>query len=159
MGRNAWQRFKLGLQNLADLRQELTLHINVIESFVGSLAMAAVGRMEPAIEKMKPAIGRMEPIMQRIFEMLLELLADRDGKCQRAPIAYSDENPATWERLKMELVTKGVPDGFVQANEEDIRSLLDEVATQHSDCHSVMPDESLAIQVCRMLRPVKDLEP
>jgi hypothetical protein len=69
MGRNAWQRFRLGQQNLADLRQKLTLHINVIETFVGSLTMAAVGRMEPAIEKMAPAIERMEPMMQRIFEM------------------------------------------------------------------------------------------
>jgi len=42
------------------------LYINVIKTFVGSLTIATVWRMEPAIKKMEPAIGRMEPAIRKM---------------------------------------------------------------------------------------------
>jgi hypothetical protein len=51
MGRISWSRFQLGQENLAEIRGKLTVQISALNSFMGSLTLGTLGRMEPMLQR------------------------------------------------------------------------------------------------------------
>ncbi|PMD32682.1 hypothetical protein L207DRAFT_571955 [Hyaloscypha variabilis F] len=114
MGRNAWVRVQLGERDLTPLRTRLGLHLNLLNGFVNSLTMAAVGRMEP----MMVEILRILHNSAKGHGLGARSLLDAQSSSGR------DEQ---WGRVEIELQSEGIPLDYVQEHIDDIRTLLDEV--------------------------------
>ncbi|KAH7363838.1 hypothetical protein BKA65DRAFT_532551 [Rhexocercosporidium sp. MPI-PUGE-AT-0058] len=114
MGRNAWMRVRLGERDLTALRSKLSLHLGLIETFVASLTLASVGRMEP----MMVEVLRILRSMARGHGAGASSLLDAQA-CDEV-----DDGRAALER---ELQTEGIPMEFVQDHMDDIMTLVDEV--------------------------------
>jgi hypothetical protein len=121
MGRNAWLRVQLGLKNLSDLRGKLSLHLNAINGFIGSLTLSSLGRMEPAL-------GRIE-------SLLLEFCKE-ERLGHKAPTVLSaheaGDGPA-WKQMKLDLLLGGISKEDLERNEDRIKELLDWVVNNERD--------------------------
>lgn len=110
MGRNAWMRVCLGERDLAALRSKLSLHLGLIETFVASLTMASVGRMEP--------------MMAEVLRILRNMARGHGAGANSLLSAQaSSEMDDGWGVLGRELQSEGIPMGFVQSHMDDIMTL------------------------------------
>jgi len=110
MGRNAWVRVQLGERDLTPLRTRLGLHLNLLNGFVNSLTMAAVGRMEPTMVE----ILRILHNSARGHGLGARSLLDAQASSGR------DEQ---WGRVEIELQSEGISLDYVQEHMDDIRTL------------------------------------
>lgn len=121
MGRNAWLRIQFVSENLANLKGRLSFHLNVINTFVSSLSLSALGRMEPAL-------GR--------IELLLRESVREERKGNKEPTllsAYENNDKASWEKIEMDLAVEGVSKQEFEKNKERIRELLEWVVDHGAD--------------------------
>jgi ankyrin repeat protein len=109
MGRISWSRFQLGQESLTAIREKLTMQISALNAFIGSLAIAALGRMEPMI--------------QRIHDLLDERARGSAAAAQSVLSAASDR-PDAWEFLELDLKTEGIPLEYIQNNRQAIQTAL-----------------------------------
>jgi hypothetical protein len=121
MGKNAWMRMQFGRENLLGLKGRLGFHLNVINAFVGSLSLSALGRMEPAL-------GR--------IEVLLRDSVKEERKGNKVPTvlsAYENNDEVSWERVEMDLALEGVSKQEFEKNKERIKELMAWVVEHGAD--------------------------
>ncbi|TVY62924.1 High osmolarity signaling protein SHO1 [Lachnellula suecica] len=125
MGRNAWLRIQFVGENLKGLRARLAFHLGVVNTFVGSLSLSALGRMEPAL-------GR--------IEMMLRERVREERKGNREPTvlsAYENDDAVSWEKIEMDLALEGVSAQEFEKNRERIRELLAWVVDHGKDLEAL----------------------
>jgi hypothetical protein len=112
MGRNAWKRLRLGLHDLDNLRGKLSVHLTSINTFVGSLALSSLGRVEPAL-------GRIECLL---LEFMKE---ERLGtKVPTVLSAHKEGEGPAWKQMKLDLLLGGISKEDLERNEERIKEFL-----------------------------------
>jgi hypothetical protein len=121
MGRNAWLRIQFVSENLAQLRGRLSFHLNVINAFVGSLSLSALGRMEPAL-------GRIEVMLR---ESVKE--EKRGDKEPTVLSAYENNDAISWEKVERDLALEGVSKQEFEKNKDRIKELLNWVVEHGAD--------------------------
>jgi hypothetical protein len=121
MGRNAWLRIQFVSENLAQLRGRLNFHLNVINAFVGSLSLSALGRMEPAL-------GRIEVMLR---ESVKE--EKRGDKEPTVLSAYENNDATSWEKVERDLALEGVSKQEFEKNKDRIKELLNWVVEHGAD--------------------------
>lgn len=114
MGRNAWLRVRLGQEDLSRLREKLSLHIGLIDQFMNSLTVAAVGRMEP--------------MMEQIYNLLRDSLRDNQGRARTVLSARELDTEETWQPLAFELQAEGIPAEYLEQNRTQIHAMIDAAA-------------------------------
>ncbi|KAL2072820.1 hypothetical protein VTL71DRAFT_12163 [Oculimacula yallundae] len=129
MGRNAWMRARLGERDLQSLRSKLSLHIGLLETFVSSLTLASVGRMEP--------------MMVEVLR-IVQGMARGHGAGANSLVQASDERVDGWDTLEREFQSGGVPIDFVQSHANDIMTLVNEVIDEEmlGDAAEIQPCDS-----------------
>jgi hypothetical protein len=121
MGRNAWLRIQFVSENLANLKGRLSFHLNVINTFVSSLSLSALGRMEPAL-------GRIELLLRE------SVREERKGNKEPTVLsAYENNDKVSWEKIEMGLAVEGVSKQEFEKNKERIRELLEWVVDHGAD--------------------------
>jgi hypothetical protein len=139
-GRSAWHRMRLGSQNLSAVRLKLDFHLSAINTFVGSLALSALGRMEPVL-------GRIESLL---WEYVRE---ERAGhKTPTVLTAHETNDMVSWKQVEMDLLLEGIPREDFERNRERIRELLDWVVSNECDLASlsdIEPDDSVSCIAAR----------
>lgn len=123
MGSSAWLRFSLGQQDLTSLRSNLTLHIALIDQFMGSLTMSSIGRIEDRLDGVEIEMGR-------IFTVLQSLARSNRGKAQSILSAQSSDRQEIWSPLELELRTEGISLEFIRQHRDRIRALVGEVVRE-----------------------------
>lgn len=91
------------------MRGNLTVQISALNTFIGSLAILA--------------LGRMEPMLQKIYGLLDERAKGSVVAAQSVLSVASDRQDA-WERLELDLRTEGIPLEYVQDNHQAIKTVL-----------------------------------
>jgi hypothetical protein len=134
-GRSAWHRMRLGLRNLSELRLKLDFHLSAINTFVGSLALSALGRMEPVL-------GRIESLLRE------SVREERAGhKTPTVLTAHETNDMISWKQVEMDLLLEGIPREDFERNRERIRELLDWVVGNECDLASlsdIEPNDSVS---------------
>ena len=121
MGRNAWMRIQFVNENLSNLRGRLSFHLNVINTFVSSLSLSALGRMEPAL-------GRIELLLRE------SIREERAGNKEPTLMsAYENNDAMSWEKIEMDLALEGVSKMEFEKNKDRIKELLDWVVNHGAD--------------------------
>ncbi|PVH78863.1 hypothetical protein DL98DRAFT_590013 [Cadophora sp. DSE1049] len=131
MGRNAWLRVQLGEQDLAALRTRLSLHLGLIDSFMSSLTMASVGRMEP--------------IMIEVLKILRNVARGHGGgPSTLLGTQVPDAGDDGWGAVERELQSEGIPADFVRSHMDDIKTLVDGVIADEApgSLDDIAPDDS-----------------
>ncbi|KAH6676513.1 hypothetical protein B0J14DRAFT_585698 [Halenospora varia] len=138
MGRSAWRRVKLGSENLNGLRSKLDFHLSVINTFVGSLSLSALGRMEPVL-------GRIETLLRE------SVREERAGhKTPTVLTAHETNDMVSWKQVEMDLLLEGIPREDFERNRERIKELLNWIVSNECDLASlrdVEPDDSVSCVV------------
>jgi hypothetical protein len=139
MGKSAWRRIRLGSENLSELRSKLDFHLSVINMFVGSLTLSALGRMEPVL-------GRIEILCESVRE-------ERAGhKTPTMLTAHETDDMVSWKQAEMDLLLEGIPRKDFERNRERIKELLDWVVRNEYDLASfqdIEPDDSVSCVAAR----------
>ncbi|PVH81003.1 hypothetical protein DL98DRAFT_177524 [Cadophora sp. DSE1049] len=137
MGKNAFMRIRLGIQKLNDLRGKLSLHLTAINTFVASLSLSALGRMEPVL-------GRIECLL---VEFVRE---ERRGQRPRTILSAHDEGGGqSWKQMKLDFMLEGISREDFERNEERIKEILDWVINDGRDLESLAEvdvDDSISQQ-------------
>ncbi|KAE8445220.1 hypothetical protein EG329_013592 [Mollisiaceae sp. DMI_Dod_QoI] len=121
MGRNAWLRIQFVSENLTQLRGRLNFHLNVINAFVGSLSLSALGRMEPAL-------GRIEVMLRESVQ------EERRGDKEPTVLsAYENNDSISWEKVERDLALEGVSKQEFEKNKDRIKELLNWVVEHGAD--------------------------
>ena len=85
------------------------MQISVLNAFMGSLAAAA--------------LGRMEPMLKRIHDILDEQVK-RSMTIAESVLGASEDQDEGWKRLELDLRTEGIPLENIQENRQDIKTVL-----------------------------------
>ncbi|RDW58414.1 hypothetical protein BP5796_12344 [Coleophoma crateriformis] len=134
MGSNAWERFKLGQleqETLAQLKADLVSHMTIMNNFTGAVTMASAIRLEATTERTQNSINKMEPMMREVLILVREMLLQNRGRAQ----SLRSDNPGneeSWDLLKLNLATEGIPQSYTQEHEGEIRTVVDEIAQEES---------------------------
>lgn len=123
MGGSFWKRVQLGDKDLNALRTKLMTHIALINSFMASLTMASVGRMES--------------MMQKVLHVFLSTSRGPNGV--QSLLDAQTSSGGGWERIELELRSEGIPVDYIRSHEDDIRTLMDEVVADQD--LSVLDDD------------------
>jgi len=120
MGKNAWLRARLGLKDLSDLRGKLSVHLNAINTFIGSLTLSALGRMEPVL-------GRIETLLKS------SVREERAGEKEPSVLKVIETNdePA-WRQIKLDLVLGGISQEELEKHEGRVKELLSWISNNES---------------------------
>jgi hypothetical protein len=115
MGYNAWKRVRLGERDLTALRTKLVLHLNLLNGFTTSLAMAS--------------IERMEPLMVEIYKHLRNSargsnLGARGILDAQSSIGLASGENDGWELVEEELERElDIPRLYVQEHRDEIQTI------------------------------------
>ena len=121
MGRNVWLRIQFVNENSSSLRGRLSFHLNVINTFVSSLSLSALGRMEPAL-------GRIELLLRE------SIREERAGNKEPTLLsAYGNNDAVSWEKIEMDLSLEGVSKMEFEKNKDQIKELLEWVVNHGAD--------------------------
>lgn len=121
MGRNVWLRIQFVNGNSSSLRGRLSFHLNVINTFVSSLSLSALGRMEPAL-------GRIELLLRE------SIREERAGNKEPTLLsAYGNNDAVSWEKIEMDLSLEGVSKMEFEKNKDQIKELLEWVVNHGAD--------------------------
>jgi len=135
MGRNAWRRARLGMENLTALRSKFGFHLAVINTFVSSLSLSALGRMEPVL-------GRIECLLRE------SVREERAGhKTPTVLTAHETGDEVSWKQIEMDLLLEGIPREDYERNRDRIRELLKWIVTDENELanlRGVEPDDSIS---------------
>jgi hypothetical protein len=135
MGKNAWLRVRLGLQDLNNLRGKLALHLNAINTFNGSLTLSAVGRMEPVL-------GRIELMLKEFVR------EERAGQKEPTVLkALETDDDIAWKQMKLDLILGGISKEEFEKYEDRIKELVAWVIKNEGDLRGlgeVDVDESVS---------------
>ncbi|RDW56533.1 hypothetical protein BP6252_14123 [Coleophoma cylindrospora] len=140
MGSNAWERFKLGQleqDTMAQLKADLVSHMTIMNSFTGVVTMASAMRLEATTERTQNSINKMEPMMREVLILVREILLQNRGRAQ----SLRSDNPGneeSWDLLKLNLATEGIPQSYTQEHEDEIRTVVDEIAQE--ECMNLQGD-------------------
>lgn len=144
MGRNAWLRMRMGSKNLDGLRSKLDFHLGVINTFVGSLALSALGRMEPVL-------GRIESLLRE------SVREERAGhKTPTVLTAHETNDVVSWKQIEMDLLLEGITREDFEKNKERIRELLNWVVSNECDLanlRDVEPGDSVSCAATTRTNP------
>jgi hypothetical protein len=111
MGRNAWVRIQFVNENLSSLRGRLSFHLNIINSFVSSLSLSALGRMELAL-------GRIELLLRE------SIREERSGNKEPTLLsAYENNDAVSREKIEMDLSLDGVSKMEFETNKDKVSIL------------------------------------
>ncbi|RDL36001.1 uncharacterized protein BP5553_06613 [Venustampulla echinocandica] len=137
MGKKAWRRVQFAGENLGELRGKLNFHLNVINMFVGSLTLSALGRMEPVL-------GQIEVLLRE------SLREERGGyKAQTIVSAHETNDPVSWEQIERDLILEGIGKEDFDKNKVRIKELLNWVVNNEADLRELQEvdaDDSVSQQ-------------
>ncbi|KAE9369195.1 hypothetical protein N431DRAFT_469125 [Stipitochalara longipes BDJ] len=77
MGQLSWSRFKAGQEDLSAMGDRLTAHVSALNAFMGSLAIASLGRMEPMLQRIHDLIDEQAKGNVAIAESVLDAAEDQ----------------------------------------------------------------------------------
>jgi hypothetical protein len=103
-----WDRLRLANKDLADLRSKLTLHISALTTYLETLGVSALGRIESSVgesPEMRKAIDRIASEMRA---------GKREGSVISVMTAYEDDDQRVWRELRRELIGDGFSSGSIQ---------------------------------------------
>lgn len=143
MGRNAWLRIQFVSENLTQLRGRLNFHLNVINAFVGSLSLSALGRMEPAL-------GRIEVMLRESVQE-----EKRGDKEPTVLSAYENNDAISWEKVERDLALEGVSKQEFEKNKDRIKELLNWVVEHGADL-AVLKEVGVGDSVSQTGNDLKD---
>ncbi|KAH6724320.1 hypothetical protein BKA61DRAFT_665023 [Leptodontidium sp. MPI-SDFR-AT-0119] len=135
MGRSAWRRVRLASENLSELRAKLGFHLGVINVFLDSLALSA--------------LGRMEPVLGRIETLLRDYVREEQAGQKAATVlaAHETDDAVSWKQVEMDLLTEGISQEDFEKHRDRIKELLNWVVwNEASLAHlkDVTPDDSVS---------------
>ena len=97
------------------MRSKLTVQISALNAFMGGLAVASPGRMEPMIRRIHDLLDEQVKMNMAVAESVLSASGDRGG---------SDEG---WARLEFNLTTEGIPLEYFREYRRSIETVLQSV--------------------------------
>lgn len=111
--KNPIRRIAFGLKKeVAPLRAKLTVHIELINRFLGHLSMEGIGAMIP---------------METVISLLVKSASLSNIK---AIAGDSSSELYQWELLKIELLAQDIPNDFVRDNQQLLMTLAQRIAEQ-----------------------------
>lgn len=116
MGRISWSRFSLGQENLGAMRSKLVVEITAVNTFMSSLMLGA--------------LGRMEPMLRRIYQLLDER-AKADVAIAQSILSARSRPGSDWAPLELLLKTEGIPTEYILENREEIKQVVKSVIEEN----------------------------
>src|SRR5436190_11366273 len=109
-------RFKLPIQELQDIRSKLTYHISNLSTFLQTIGLKSLGRLE----------GKMDNGFLGILEAIDRVAAEmRAGRREGTVLTdYTNDETSTWKQFRRELIGDGYTSEDLQKHKEWIKILL-----------------------------------
>lgn len=93
-----WDRLRLANNNLGDLRSKLTVHTSALATYLDTVGISALGRVESKVDEL--------PEMRSVIDDLAKEI--RAGRHEGSVMTtYSDDEKEVWRQFRRELVGEG----------------------------------------------------
>ncbi|KAH0536791.1 hypothetical protein FGG08_006359 [Glutinoglossum americanum] len=116
-----WDRFKLPVKDLQDIKSGLTHHISVLSVFLDTVGLETMGRVEGKVD------DGFEGMLRVINRLGAEIRAGKEGTVMTD---YTNDETDIWKQFRRELIGAGYKSGEIQRHKESIKKYLRNMSEQ-----------------------------
>lgn len=125
-----WDRLRLGNKNLGDLRGKLALHTSCLSTYLNTVGISAIGRVEKRVNEL--------PEMKKAIDGLAAEL--RAGRKEGTVMStYTDDDTDVWRQFRRELIGEGFSSDSIQRFssplKDHLRRLRDQGLLEEEEPH------------------------
>ena len=117
-----WDRVRLGVKNLSELRAKLTQHTTTITAYLEAVGLGSLARIEDRLSAIPTEI------QQNIDALVAEIRAGRrEGSVMTT---YEDDEKDVWRQFRREMVMDGINSSVIHRHKPLIRQYLRRLAEE-----------------------------
>lgn len=110
-----WDRLRLGIKNLGDLRGKLTLHTSCLTTYLNTVGISAIGCVEKRVNEL--------PEMKKAIDGLAA--ESRAGRKEGSvTTTYTNDDTDIWRQFRRELIGEGFSSGSIQRFSSHLKDYL-----------------------------------
>ena len=116
-----WDRLRLGNKNLGDLRGKLTLHTSTLSTYLNTVGVSAIGRVEKRVDELPE-------MRMAINGLVAEIRAGRrEGSVMTT---YTDDEKDVWRQFRRELIEAGFSSRSIHRFKSSLKDYLKQLNGQ-----------------------------